>query len=523
MSTFTSEPGTRLGGRYRLEDRLAASGGWSAWKAIDEILARPVSVITFASGFPRLQEVVTAARAASRLTDTRLTQVFDVEDSWEHPYVVLEWPVGDTLTDLLVSGQLEAPAGVRIVSEVASAIAGAHGAGIAHLCLQPEAVRWTTGGGLKLTGLGIDAALAGISADDPELTDTRGLGSLLYAVLTGMWPGSDHPYLPAAPLSDGQPRRPRQVRAGVPGALDDITSRALGLAGRDSESFVSTRDLAQALAAVIPPAPLPPAVAQARRDTRGMSRRVQHPDAPPARPYDDWDAGRRPAPEPRPAAAPRGGRFGGKRTGSRVAVVSVVALVAILGLSAAALKYFQSPSSGRPSGNGTSSRSTSAPPQTVVLTPTGASGFDALRTPGQDPTDENTNLAANLLDHNPAGWRTQHYYNSSKFGNLKSGSGLILDMGKSVLISSVQITFGSQPGAVAELKVGNSDTRSPANEESMATVAGPANVSGAQTFTIAKPVAGRYLVVWFTNLPPLAHARAKYMAQIFTIMIRGTD
>jgi len=109
MSTFTSEPGTRLGGRYRLEDRLAASGGWSAWKAIDEILARPVSVITFASGFPRLQEVVTAARAASRLTDTRLTQVFDVEDSWEHPYIVLEWPVGETLTDLLVSGRLEAP------------------------------------------------------------------------------------------------------------------------------------------------------------------------------------------------------------------------------------------------------------------------------------------------------------------------------------------------------------------------------------------------------------------------------
>src|SRR5262245_7265047 len=86
MSTYTSDPGTRLGGRYRLEDRLAATGGWSAWKAIDEILARPVSVITFAAGFPRLEQVVTAARAASRLTDTRLTQVFDVEDSWDRGY-----------------------------------------------------------------------------------------------------------------------------------------------------------------------------------------------------------------------------------------------------------------------------------------------------------------------------------------------------------------------------------------------------------------------------------------------------
>ena len=106
MSTFTSEPGTRLGGRYRLEDRLAAASGWSAWKAIDEILARPVSVITFAAGFPRLQQVVTAARAASRLTDTRLTQVFDVEDDWDRAYIVLEWPFGETLTDLLAAARL---------------------------------------------------------------------------------------------------------------------------------------------------------------------------------------------------------------------------------------------------------------------------------------------------------------------------------------------------------------------------------------------------------------------------------
>jgi len=521
MSTYTSEPGTRLGGRYRLEDRLAASGGWSAWKAIDEILARPVSVITFAPGFPRLQQVVTAARAASRLTDTRLTQVFDVEDSWEHPYVVLEWPVGDTLTDLLVSGSIEAPAGVRIVSEVATAIAGAHAAGIAHLCLQPEAVRWTSGGGLKLTGLGIDAALAGISADDPELTDTIGLGSLLYAVLTGMWPGSDHPYLPAAPMSEGQPRRPRQVRAGVPGALDDIASRALGIAGRDNEPFASTRDLAQALAAVIPPMPIPPAAAQERRETRGMSRRDVRPaarrDASPSRQYGDWAGGGPDSGRP-PAAAPGGPG----RTGARVALVTVAALVAVIGLSAAAVKLLHSPPSGHPAAGRSSTHVTSPAAQQVVLTPVGASGFDALRTPTQDPTDENSYLARNLVDHNPAGWQTQQYYGSSKFGNLKSGSGLILDMGKSVKVSSVQVTFGSEPGADVELKVGNSATRSAANEESMSTVASATDVSGQQTFTIAKPVAGRYLVVWFTNLPPLAHTHGKYMAQIFTIIVRGT-
>jgi len=100
MSTFISEPGTRLGGRYRLEDRVSDASGWAAWKAIDEILARPVGVLTFAPGFPRIREVLTAARAASRLTDARLAQVFDVEDDWDSAYVVMEWVAGDSLDDL---------------------------------------------------------------------------------------------------------------------------------------------------------------------------------------------------------------------------------------------------------------------------------------------------------------------------------------------------------------------------------------------------------------------------------------
>ena len=39
-----------------------------------------VTVLTFASGFPRITEAITAARAASRLGDPRFSQVFDVED-----------------------------------------------------------------------------------------------------------------------------------------------------------------------------------------------------------------------------------------------------------------------------------------------------------------------------------------------------------------------------------------------------------------------------------------------------------
>src|SRR3984957_7187060 len=157
MSTYTSEPGTRLAGRYRLVDQTSAGTGWTYWKATDETLARAVTVLTFAKGFPRITETVTAARAASRLNDSRFAQVFDVEDGGEIASVVLEWVRGESLTDLLAEGPLDPRRASTVVTDAARAIATAHRAGQAHLHLQPSCVHWTPGGGVKIRGLGIDA------------------------------------------------------------------------------------------------------------------------------------------------------------------------------------------------------------------------------------------------------------------------------------------------------------------------------------------------------------------------------
>jgi hypothetical protein len=203
--------------------------------------------------------------------------------------------------------------------------------------------------------------------------------------------------------------------------------------------------------------------------------------------------------------------------------VALVAVVAIAGLSTAALQFLRAPSPAHPSTKPTSSPSHHGGTPAAVLTPVGAQGFDALRTRTQDPSDENSTMAVNLIDHDPAGWATQQYLGSPNFGNLKSGSGLILNMGEPVQISSVTITFGDMPGANVELKEGDSNTRSVANEESMVTVASMSDVSGTRTFKISKPVTDQYLVVWFTRLPPLRHVPGKWMAQIFNIIIRGTD
>src|SRR2546429_1289608 len=217
MSTYTSEPGTRLAGRYRLVDQVSSGTGWTYWKATDETLARSVTVLTFATGFPRVTETVTAARAASRLGDPRFSQVFDVEDGEELAYVVLEWVATESLLDMLAEGPLEPARAAALVVEAARAIAGAHEIGLAHLRLDPACLHWTAGGGVKIAGLGIDAALAGSAltasddgTDDPELTDTRDLARLLYAALTGYWPGQ--------PGSAGSAPRP-SPQAGRPALL----------------------------------------------------------------------------------------------------------------------------------------------------------------------------------------------------------------------------------------------------------------------------------------------------------------
>ena len=202
------------------------------WKAIDETLARPVSVLTFAPGFPRIRQVMTAARAASRLSDPRMAQVFDVEDAGGQPYIVLEWVGGDSLTELLDSGPLDPSLACSLASDVARAISGAHALGQAHLRLTPDTLRWTRGSGIKITGLGIDAALAGdgltgAAAYDPAMADTIAIAGLLYAALTGYWPGEEPTRLPAAPLSDGMVSAPRQVSADVSSALDSVIIRAL--------------------------------------------------------------------------------------------------------------------------------------------------------------------------------------------------------------------------------------------------------------------------------------------------------
>ena len=222
-------PATWLGGRFRLDERISAGSALTLWKATDGLLRRAVMVYTLPRGTEVPADVIDAVQAAARVSDPRLATIFDLDFSAEGPYIVSEWTPGTHLEDLLLSGLPSPALAAAMIGDAADALAVAHEGGRPHLCLRPRSLRWDNTSGLKITGLGIDAALSGASAEDPGAADAMALGRMLYALLTGFWPGDEAAVIPPAPRNAGRVYTPRQVRAGVPGVLDAITCRALGL------------------------------------------------------------------------------------------------------------------------------------------------------------------------------------------------------------------------------------------------------------------------------------------------------
>jgi hypothetical protein len=247
-----------LGGRFRLDERIGLDDqvdgpcgsswearGLSLWKATDQLLGRPVTIYLLPPGIPVPRTITDAVQSAARVIDARIATIYDTDFNPECPYIVAEWTPGTHLEDLLRSGLPTPALAAAMIADAADAVAVAHRAGRPHLRLTPRALRWHPGSGLKITGLGLDAALCGPQdpgAPDPMTADTVALARMLYALLTGYWPGDGPTALPAAPRHKGRVCTPRQVRAGVPAVLDAITYRALQ--GRAADAPLRAQTLA---------------------------------------------------------------------------------------------------------------------------------------------------------------------------------------------------------------------------------------------------------------------------------------
>ena len=224
--------GTVLAGRYRLDDEHTTSlPGVKVWSAFDTILDKPV-VVRVLDEVPAAP-VLDAARRAALVVDPRLVRVLDVGARDGLGYVVTEQVTGPSLAQLVRREPLSADQARAVVGEAAAALEAARRRGVHHLALRPSAVSVAPDGRVLVSGLALDAVLLGRTAGDARSTsrtDAVDLVRLVYAALTGHWPGPPETAggLPAAPVVGGSVVPPGQLVEGVPPDLDTLCAVTFG-------------------------------------------------------------------------------------------------------------------------------------------------------------------------------------------------------------------------------------------------------------------------------------------------------
>ena len=149
--------------------------------------------------------------------------------------------------------------------------------------------------------------------------------------------------------------------------------------------------------------------------------------------------------------------------------------------------------------------------RTQALKPISAASFD----PYGDGLGENNHLASLAIDGNPAtAWHTE-WYASADFENIKPGTGLLLDMGRTVTISSLRILLGEIPGADFQVRVGAVAS----SLTDLHSVARASDAGGQVSLRLIRPARGRYVLIWFTQLPP--GASGTFQASIYSVSLDG--
>jgi hypothetical protein len=242
--------------RYALRARVGADlrAGAEFWRAEDTVLQRDVAVTVLrrlpVDGTPdpdssaRAEDMIVRALRAGCFEHAGCARLLDVlaAGSRGMPEDVLgaavtEWVPGRSLAETVADGLIRPLAAARMVEPLAAAAEDAHGHGLVLGCDHPQRIRITPDGRAQVAFV---LPRPGLTPAD----DVRGLGAILYTLLTSAWPlsGSDaaRAGLAAADRPHGEPPAPSAVREGVPVELDAVCTGTLGIGGETASGRVHT-------------------------------------------------------------------------------------------------------------------------------------------------------------------------------------------------------------------------------------------------------------------------------------------
>jgi tetratricopeptide (TPR) repeat protein/predicted Ser/Thr protein kinase len=251
---------------YRIVSKLGRGGMGVVYLAEDTHLARRVA-IKFSTAAPEDEQYrarfLREARAASALNHPHIARIYDYgETAAGQPFIVMELVAGEDLSRLLHRGGMSAPQALRIVEEVAEALAEAHRHGIVHRDIKPGNIVINERGQVKVLDFGLakqfrEGAQPDVSQTQQETSaetaagtvlgtpsymspeqareaplaprsDLFSLGSVFYECLTGRPPfsGTNSVDILAAVLYV-EPPPPSQLDPRIPVSLDRVVLKAL--------------------------------------------------------------------------------------------------------------------------------------------------------------------------------------------------------------------------------------------------------------------------------------------------------
>lgn len=238
--------------------------------AYDPALGRRVAIKTLRPEFKDDDRAVTSfieeARTTGQLEHPNVVPIYELGESPDDPYIVMQLVHGQSLSELLAAttrpetGADEAAllqSFVQIVLRLCDALAFAHGRGVFHCDVKPDNVMVGQHGQVYLMDWGVARApekregfggtmlymapeqLLGKTHEIDARTDVFGLGGVLYEILTGSTPNDGKGVLAAAAALQARRFAPRALWSSLPPELCRITQKALAPARHDRYASVA--------------------------------------------------------------------------------------------------------------------------------------------------------------------------------------------------------------------------------------------------------------------------------------------
>ncbi len=144
---------------YEIVRRLGAGGSGVVYLATDTLLQRPVVLKILRAGLMSAEQIrstiLREARMASAIEHPNVCAIYEVGESNEDAYIVMQYVPGQSLDHLIERGPGNIQLVLSVGIQVADGLQAAHALGIFHRDLKPQNVMLTDGGLAKILDFGL--------------------------------------------------------------------------------------------------------------------------------------------------------------------------------------------------------------------------------------------------------------------------------------------------------------------------------------------------------------------------------